>query len=62
MNKHLKAYLEERGMTQKALAEALKIRQATVSAWNGGSLPTPRTMKAIERLTGGAVPMASWLE
>lgn len=48
----IRAWREARGLSQKDLAEALGVRQATVSRWESGDRPAtmPLVRLALERL------------
>lgn len=49
--------------TQAQIADLLHVSQASVADWElGKKTPKATHMLAIERLTGGAVPMASWAD
>lgn len=51
----------KQGKTQKEVAELLGVSQASVADWElGKKTPKATHMLAIERATGGAVPMAAW--
>jgi len=56
----LREYLAHTGTSQQAFAKLGKWRQATVSDWCRGALPTVRNAMKIERLTGGKVPVNAW--
>lgn len=57
----LAQYLTSSGRTQKSLAAALKLNQATVSKFaRGRARPSITTAINIERETGGAVPVSAW--
>jgi transcriptional regulator with XRE-family HTH domain len=59
--KRLLAWLEEQGQSQVWLAAQLGVARAVLWRWLAGK-QTPRVTFAvrIERLTGGAVPVAMW--
>ena len=49
--------------TQAQIAKLLDVSQASVADWElGKKTPKATHMLAIERMTGGAVPMASWAD
>lgn len=51
------------GKTQRQLAEALGVSQASVTDWEAGKkLPRVQSATAIERLTEGAVKASTWGE
>lgn len=57
----LETYLTEQSIKQADFAEQLKVSQATVSRLAKGTMrPSLDLAFAIERATGGAVPVASW--
>ena len=57
----LKEYLALNKITQAEFAEAIGVKQATVSRLAEGKLgPKPITAIEIERQTRGAVPALSW--
>ncbi|HET7663874.1 MAG TPA: Cro/CI family transcriptional regulator [Rhodanobacteraceae bacterium] len=52
----LTTYRQERGLSQKALAELLDVHQSLVSQWEQGIVRiTPERATQIERVTHGAV-------
>lgn len=58
----MRAFLKERGMTQGAAAAALGIsRTHMTQILNGRKVPSLALACRIERMTDGAVPMASWI-
>jgi DNA-binding transcriptional regulator YiaG len=58
----LATYLRDSGTTQDAFAKRGNWRQATVSDWvTGRKTPSIHNAAVIERLTAGAVPLASWV-
>lgn len=59
-NSSLVTWLALPGHTQKKLARACGVREATVSAWMRGVVPKPDMMQRVEAATGGGVPVASW--
>ena len=59
-NEHLEEFLTQSGLTQRAFAQRVGVREATVSAWRSGVRPRPQTMERIERETRGLVPVWSW--
>lgn len=49
----LRRYLKDRGISQVAFAERLRVKQPTVSDWvTGESLPSAETLKEISTVTG----------
>ncbi|MBE9635760.1 helix-turn-helix transcriptional regulator [Salipiger pacificus] len=48
-------------MTQQAFADAVGVSQPTVNRWLNGAMPSWGKAAAIERVTGGVVPVASWV-
>lgn len=62
----LKEYLASEDVTQMAFARRLTrrakvvVQQSSVSRWCRGAVPYRLMQAAIERETGGAVPMSSW--
>lgn len=58
----LNTYLIATGKTQKQFAEAMGVREATVSAWKNGGTPRPAQMKRIAEVTKGAIPITAWFE
>lgn len=58
----LSSYLKARSIKQAEFAEEVGISQGTVSRLASGSLvPSLSVAVRIERHTGGAVPVSSWL-
>lgn len=63
MNEKLRRYLRDNQITQTKFAEDLKTRPQMVTYWlSGKHTPRAKTMKRIEEMTEGAVPMSSWFE
>lgn len=55
-------WLRDNGISSYALAKAVGIDQRMVAHWRGGKmLPSLVLAFKIERATGGAVPVSSWL-
>lgn len=58
----LAEYLDIKGIPQKAFAERVGVRQATVSRLASGlGKPSLELAVSIERETGGSVTAASWV-
>lgn len=58
----LSEYLEHSGISQAAFADAIKVKQATVSRLARNIMrPSLELAVCIERATGGAVVAASWV-
>lgn len=62
INERLKSFLAQPGWTQRRLAEAVGVREATVSGWANGTRPRPEQMDKIAKATANAVPVMSWFE
>jgi DNA-binding transcriptional regulator YdaS (Cro superfamily) len=59
----LARHLEDKGMTQTALADRMGVSQALVNQWvTGRRRPNLDSAFAIERATGGAIPASYWLD
>lgn len=59
--KRLRAWREERKLTQKALAEKLGIQQGSLAAYETAArIPRLDVAARIERVTGGEVAMQGW--
>ena len=57
----LSAWLEKQGVSTQAFAARIRIsRQAMHKLLNGDNRPSLNTALAIERETGGKVPVDSW--
>ena len=56
--KHLKSI----NQTQREFAAKLGVRDATVSAWVNGKMPSSKEIGRISVATGGAVSPASWFD
>lgn len=57
----LKAYLDQPGNTESALAEAIGKTQPAVHRYRGGlRFPDADTARAIDRATDGEVPFSLW--
>lgn len=55
----LRRYLENKGITQRALARLVKRSEPTVSLWlSGENVPDVASADALEEVTG--VPMKAW--
>ncbi|WP_194133064.1 helix-turn-helix domain-containing protein [Salipiger mangrovisoli] len=57
----LAQFLKTSRMTQQAFADAVGVSQPTVNRWLNGAMPSWGKAAAIERVTGGVVPVASWV-
>lgn len=57
----LRAWLQLNGVSQKALAKALKVSGGIVSIWIKGGVPEWHQRAKLERFTGGALQAADWL-
>ncbi|WP_172976585.1 helix-turn-helix domain-containing protein [Roseivivax sp. THAF40] len=59
----LATFLNRTEMTQGAFAQLIGVSQPTVHRWlHRKDTPTFKTAAKIERMTEGAVPIASWAE
>jgi DNA-binding XRE family transcriptional regulator len=59
----LASYLEQSGTPQERFAEAIGVKQATVSRLKNGSIrPSLKLAIVIDRATNGAVPVSCWDE
>lgn len=57
----LARYLKENKKTQRWLAAAVGVRNATVSSWmRDGTVPRPAHIQRIAEVTDGAVPVTAW--
>ncbi len=62
-NGPLGTYLEAHGLSQGAFARRLGVKSGVVCRWvSGQRVPTVHYALAIERETGGAVPVSAWEE
>ena len=53
----------KQGKTQKQVADALGVSQASIGNWElGKKTPKATHMLLIERMTAAAVPMAAWAD
>lgn len=60
---NLHEYLSREGLTQRAFASLVGVDQSIVSRLKKGEMTPSLPLAArIERATGGAVPMESWVE
>ncbi|MCA0945874.1 helix-turn-helix transcriptional regulator [Salipiger pacificus] len=57
----LAQFLKQSQMTQRAFADAVGVSQPTVNRWLNGAMPSWARAATIERVTGGKVPVASWV-
>lgn len=59
----MRAYLDDSpGLNQGALAERVGVSQSMISDWaNDRRHPSLRNAYELERATGGAVPVSSWV-
>lgn len=58
----LQEWLDGRGITQAQAARLLGAHRQAVSAWcQGWTRPTLYHAMAVERLTGGKIPLETWL-
>lgn len=62
MENPIKAHIKASGQTQRELAEAMGVREATISAWSKKKIPQPHQMQRIAEITDGGVPVAKWFE
>ena len=57
----LREYKESTGVRQSEIARAISRTDPTVYAWlNGSSVPDVASAVALEKFTGGAVPIEAW--
>lgn len=57
---HLTTYLKANGLTQADFAARVGVTQGALSKICNGRNPDLEVAIAIERETGGAIPVASW--
>lgn len=62
MENPLAKYLAAAGLSQKAFADDLPARQATISGWCNDTIPSIPDAARIERATGGAVRVNDWAD
>lgn len=55
MNRHIKAMLVEKGITQAQIANKLKLKRSTISVVLGGHGKSKRVQRAIARALGKRV-------
>jgi transcriptional regulator with XRE-family HTH domain len=57
----LNEYMAEHGLSEKALAEALKVSRVSVNRWrNRERFPSKRSLEGLYRVTDGAVTAADF--
>ena len=60
MTNPLSDYLKGRSLSQASFARTHGWRQATISGWCNGVIPSIPLALEIERATGGKVTVAAW--
>jgi transcriptional regulator with XRE-family HTH domain len=56
----LRAFRKGRGLSVRAVADALGVSHPSVLAWESGSCPSRPYRELIERWSGGEVPSDAW--
>lgn len=59
----LKEYMDEHGLSERALADLLKVSRVSVNRWrNGERFPSKACLADLFRVTGGAVRAEDFFE